>query len=707
MEEEQEVAGDALREGGGRDVGPFWSDEAEAARPNRGGLDVEGEPEQESPEGYDSPGPVGSSRTATEEELGSDGLPLETSGDESEMEIHECLADVLEAEAGRAEVEDKWERPPRGLTQQMKKGIRSALAVMDKVITLPTGQHKLMLLEIFAGTATLTRVAATRPGWGAYNPVDILYGEEFDMTKECNRKRLVKMVETLKPDLVVITPPCGPWCQWQRLRADVDALFETRRLHLPFWKMSREIWDEQNKDRRLVLTEQPQMSEALNLKYMQGRDDTWRVLVDQCKFGLKDPVSKLFYKKSTALDVNSKDFAKEIARVKRCNHEPEEHEQIKGSVYYEGRWQKRSTLASRWPEKLAQHILWSAERTYFMRAEDVIDEQSDVEWSLTEPVKGEGWETNPVDVEAAGGVLTPEEVLRRQLSQMGAEGDRYDYINFEGTSRSLPRRLRQTLAHLHVVLGHISNERLSRMIAMAGGSKELIGGCKEMRCQVCAMVRPPNSRPQVSYGKPTNFNQRVSGDCFHVWDVENVRYTVVHFIDDLTDYQVAEVAFDANSGWTAKLLRRKWYDVFGAPDVLVTDAGTEFRGAMERMNDLFAVKHDPIPDQAKWRLGHAERHGAVLKIMMMKTITATKIDSLEEMHHALTATVAAKNRLMNTAGVSPLQAVTGRNSPLPGSLLAQISSGKIRFTSNEMIDQDEALRRAERIRAAAVESSLS
>ena len=114
MEEEQEVAGDALREGGGRDVGPFWSDEAEAARPDRGGLDVEGEPEQESPEGYDSPGPVGSSRTATEEELGSDGLPLETSGDESEMEIHERLADVLEAEAGRAEVEDKWERPVWG-----------------------------------------------------------------------------------------------------------------------------------------------------------------------------------------------------------------------------------------------------------------------------------------------------------------------------------------------------------------------------------------------------------------------------------------------------------------------------------------------------------------------------------------------------------------------------------------------------------------
>ena len=699
MEEEQEVAVHAVRQGSSSNVGPLRGDEAEAPCTGGGGADVE-----TSPEGCDSMEGIDSNRTSTQEEMGSDGLPMTTSDEEDELEYHDGLKDILAAENNGKLPEDKWERPPRGVTQKMKQGIRSALAVMEQVINLPTDQNKLMVLEIFAGTAMLTRVASGRPGWGAYNPIDVLYGEEFDLTKEANRRRILALVKELKPDLAVITPPCGPWSQWQHLREDLEALFETRRQHLPFWKLTRQIWDEQTKEERLALTEQPELSEALNLRYMQGREETWRVRVGQCKFGLKDPVSGLLYKKATALDVNDKEFAYEIARVKRCNHTPEEHEQIKGMVYYEGKWQRRSSLASRWTEKMAKHILWSAERALFMRQEQEIREQSGIEWELAEPVKGEGWEAFPVDVDVGGGVLTPDEVLRRQLQSMGAEGERYDYINFEGTSRALPRRLRSTLAHLHVVLGHISNERLARMIAMAGGSKELIGGCKEMRCQVCAMVRPPGSKPQVSYTKPTNFNQRVSGDCFHVWDVENVRYTVVHFLDDLTDYHVADVGFDTNSTWTADVLRRKWYDIFGAPDVLVTDAGTEFRGAMERLNDLFAVKHDPIPDQAKWRLGHAERHGAVLKIMLMKTVAAVKIDSLEDMQHALTAALGAKNRLTNNAGVSPLQAVTGRNTPLPGSLLAQLQSGKVRFTSNEMIDQDEALRRAERIRSAAIES---
>lgn len=353
---------------------------------------------------------------------------------------------------------------------------------------------------------------------------------------------------------------------------------------------------------------------------------------------------------------------------------------------------------------LATHVLRSGERALFDHKRETVTKQPKVEWSLADPNTGDGWEANPVEVEAMGGVLTPEEVLRRQLNSMGAEGERYDYINFEGTSRTLPRRLRSTLAHLHVVLGHLSNERLGRMLAMASASKELLGGVREMRCQVCNMVRPPQSRPQVSYTKPSNFNQRISGDCFHVWDVKNVRYTVVHFLDDLTDYHVGDVQFEARSDWTAEILRRKWYDVFGPPDVLMTDSGTEFRGSMERLNDLFAVQHDMVPDQAKWRLGHAERHGAILKIMMMKTTAAVRIDSLEEMQHALTAALVAKNRLTNTAGVSPLQAVTGRNSPLPGSLLAQISSGKVRYVTNEALDKDESLRRAERIRAAAIES---
>lgn len=44
-------------------------------------------------------------------------------------------------------------------------------------------------------------------------------------------------------------------------------------------------------------------------------------------------------------------------------------------------------------------------------------------------------------------------------------------------------------AHLHVVLGHLSNDRLLRMVSLAGGNNDLLCGVQNMRCQICSMVR--------------------------------------------------------------------------------------------------------------------------------------------------------------------------------------------------------------------------
>eukprot|EP00435_Cladocopium_sp_Y103_P038363 s129_g10.t1 len=590
---------------------------------------------------------------------------------------------------------EKTGRPPRGLSQQMKKEVQVALASMDKLRALATWRTEFMVLELFAGKATLSRRASSRTGWGSYEPVDVVFGQEHDLRDKDNRQRILDVVKHFKPDLVVITPPCGPWCSWQRLRKNVEELDEIRKEHMPFWRLARQVWDMQTEEDRLAMTEQPEPSEALETSYMTGRPRLHRVVLDQCMFKLRDPVSKKFYKKATAFDVNDERFAAALARWSRCTHEPEEHEQIKGSVYYEGKWQRRSTLAAQWTPMLADHILRSAEATW--HETNVVGK-----WSLSEKTCSNQWLTVPV--EAQGGAMTPEEALRQQLTQMGAAGERYDYVTFEGAAGALPRRVRSMLAHLHVALGHLSNDRLARMITLAGGNRELLEGARQLRCQVCCMVRPPGSRPQVSYLKPSNFNQRVSADCFHVWDQKNVKYTVFHMLDELTDYHVGELDFDPSSGWVAGVMREKWYDIFGPPDVLVTDGGSEFLGSVSRLNDIFAVQHDLVPDQAKWRLGHVERHGAIAKVMIMKMVAELNIVDVNEMKMAATAALASKNRIVNEGGVSPIQAVTGRNSSMPASLLAQIASGRVKFKLNEELEKDEALRRAERIRAAAVEA---
>lgn len=73
------------------------------------------------------------------------------------------------------------------------------------------------------------------------------------------------------------------------------------------------------------------------------------------------------------------------------------------------------------------------------------------------------------------------------------------------------------------------------------------------------------------------------------------------------------------------------------------------------------------------------------------------------MQCAVTA-VGAKNRIIEASGVSPLQAVTGRSTPIPASLLSQFISGHVKFKINEDFEKDDALRRAERIRASTVEA---
>jgi hypothetical protein len=318
--------------------------------------------------------------------------------------------------------------------------------------------------------------------------------------------------------------------------------------------------------KRLVLTEQPLGSEGLKLSIMELRPQLHRAKVAQCMFGSEDVENGKPHRKLTALDVNDEYFAQCLERD-ACLHQPEEHQVLEGKVFYEGKWVNRSHLAAAWPLPLCEHILKSAEET-LKRVQPV------PHCALAQEVEQpELWETGPV----ASGVV-PEEQLRQRLGEMGVAADRYGYITFEGYGQQVPRRIRAAVAHLHATLGHPANDRLVRMLTMSGAGQQVLTAASNLRCQVCAMVRPPRDAPQVSGSKSTNFNERVSGDTFFIWDLEGEKYGVVHFVDGLTDYHIADCTLNPDSSFAAELLRDRWYSVFGTPDVLITDGGSEFAG---------------------------------------------------------------------------------------------------------------------------------
>ena len=135
----------------------------------------------------------------------------------------------------------------------------------------------------------------------------------------------------------------------------------------------------------------------------------------------------------------------------------------------------------------------------------------------------------------------------------------------------------------------------------------------------------------------------------------------------------------------------------------MTDQGPEYQGAVEPLLRTFGVFHDMVPPSASWRMGLAERHGAVLKVMLMKMIKERTIIGLDELQTAVVAATTARNLQTRVAGYSPMQLIFGKEISMPGNLMETIA-GQFHFKVSQPQTMDEANHRAASIRRAATEA---
>ena len=586
----------------------------------------------------------------------------------------------------------RMERPQRGLQQRFKESIRGMKEIFAAMAKVSQTETRWMAMEIFAGCCRFTQVASSRDGWCVLPPIDLQMGHNLHDKKV--QQEVIDCIIKYEPDLVTLSPRCGPWSQFQRLNKNPEKVMADREEDLPLWRFARKVWDIQDKGNRLVLTENPWQSEALKLNFMEARPNLWRARVCQCAYGLRDVVNGKLHQKKTALDVNNESMRDYLEESGVCEHQPGEHQPIEGNVFFEGRTWRRSQLAARWTREMCVKIMEAAEFALTQPDDAVVPRK------LSE----ERWQGTQHYVLPVEQLEIPEAEVRKQLGKVDWRGGRYDYVFFEGVARQAPYRIRQALAHLHVALGHPSLERLQRMLLVSGANNIVLNAAKGLKCQICEAVRPPGAEPKISAERVTRFNDKVLADSFYVWDLEEQRFNVTHMIDSLTEYHIGMASAQPNSTISAELLQARWCSVFGPPQLFQTDGGKEFEDVVERITRLMDFRHEVIPPSAKWRQGQVERHGAIVKLMLMRVIHSQQIRGLEQVRLATTACFAAKNRLSNKMGLSPLQAVTGRNTNLPQSVMEQLGSGHVKFAVNEELDVKDSLRRAERIRAAAVDS---
>jgi len=576
---------------------------------------------------------------------------LHQSGDLSE-EPHQSgdLPEEPHQEKGVLHGEAQSRRDNRRITlnrrqaRSIRQGVQKALKVQQRIYAAAhMKQRPWVLMELFAGKATLSSMANQSTKWEVLPPQDVLYG--LDLKDEQHQQWLKDVIETQRPDVVSLSPPCGPWSSWQRMRKRRDLLEALRREHQPFWDLVCWVWAFQTAHGGLVVLEQPKQSDALKMPKMTQRKQVYEKEVHMCQMGLVDRVSGDPHKKSTAIQMNHPVILTEVFPDRKCDHPPGAHQPIEGHVRIWDEQQcrhrqvRRSTLAAEWTPDFCGWLLDGLEAIQEEAAQTFhLELHREVPFTKV-------WEAVPVELEP-----TPEGQLRQHLQQQ-EHGTRYDYISFSGDAAMVNKTMRSTLAHLHVALGHVTNDKLKRMMLLNGAKPELASIIDHLECQICKQVKSPMATPKAAFQRPMQFNERIVADSFYIWDSENTKYAVTHVLDTFSLYQIAVAAQDPSSEGTTALLRDRWIGVFGPPAVLMTDQGSEFHGQLEPLLTTFGTFHEMVPPTAHWRMSLAERHGAVLKVLLMKIIKEQSIIGLQQLQMAVVAPSEDCRILADSAGV--------------------------------------------------------
>ena len=301
-----------------------------------------------------------------------------------------------------------------------------------------------------------------------------------------------------------------------------------------------------------------------------------------------------------------------------------------------------------------------------------------------------------------------QEVCRQECPSSGQERcfagqASSEYAPFPATSE---QELQTLLRKAHEKMGHPHGEQFCRILRQAGASERVISLAKDLRCSVCQQCRPPRP-PRVSAASlNVAFNSVVGLDVFHVQGVQDgTQMHVLNMLDWGTLYQVCVPIKDVSARRVRKAYRRYWLRVFGVPDRVVTDQGSEFVGAeMSERIESDGSYHELTPSESPWQNGRTERHGGVVKMMVTKARMSTPPNNIEELEEIVAACCQAKNQFSLSGGFSPAQRVFGTQLRVPGSNFPVEQRGTDYGVMSALEGNDPALQQSFRIRQAAREA---
>ena len=234
------------------------------------------------------------------------------------------------------------------------------------------------------------------------------------------------------------------------------------------------------------------------------------------------------------------------------------------------------------------------------------------------------------------------------------------------------------LKQTHHRMGHPDPKRFGVFLRDTGAEEHLVKGALDMQCDTCLESQKgfQASRPAAIHDH-VDFNQVLGVDVCVWTSQKGERFVFVHCVDEGTHFQQARPCKeDAESQISA--LEDMWISWAGAPTILYTDPAKEYCSyTWLTWLQKFDICPKMTATDSHWQLGRAESHGAALKAMLTRMDVESPIVDARSFKEALVqaVTATAKNTLSRVKGFSPEQAVLGRASRLPASILSDEHAG--------------------------------
>ena len=271
---------------------------------------------------------------------------------------------------------------------------------------------------------------------------------------------------------------------------------------------------------------------------------------------------------------------------------------------------------------------------------------------------------------------------------------------------SLREEEKRSLTRLHNNLGHPAAEVLVKFLVERKAEPRIIQAARDYACSACieTVAQPKVSRPSHIH-RDGDFGDTLGMDVAYWTNQAGQKFLFTHIIDEATLFHQA-IAIGRTPEEQFAALTDQWFRWAGPCQLLYIDPAGEYTSEFWREQLQREGIHTKVSaGEAHWQLGRVEAHGSILKAMLTRMDSEDPIRTEAEFRRCLRQATNAKNSLSRVRGFTPEQAVVGKMSRLPASIVSDDAATSHAVAASELpegIAFRRSLERREQARSAFV-----